>query len=36
MCVILNKDLKHLTKKEQLLYQSGTDFCATTQGQERV
>lgn len=36
MCVTLNKDLKHLTKEEQLLYQNFIDFCATTQGQKCV
>lgn len=36
MCAILNKDLKHLTKEEQLLYQNFTDFCATAQGQKCV
>lgn len=34
MCVTLNKDLKHITKEEQLLYQNFTGFCATTQGQK--
>lgn len=36
MCAILNKDLKHLIKEEQLLYQNFTDFCATTHGQKGV